>query len=90
MDYSYLIGVFSNFSMSVLAWFFTLTFIALVLVGLSMWITYHSSKGLKKAAYNLAFLISMLFIGGVIGLVFTSLLHFITFAFVTEFKNDYS
>jgi hypothetical protein len=32
----------------------------------------------------------MLFIGGVIGLVLTSLLHFITFAFVTEFKNDYS
>lgn len=90
MTYSYYIGIFDNFSLEIMQWVFLLIVILLFMVGISAIMAFNKHAAKHKTIYVLAYFVSWLFVGGVIGIVVAIMTHFLTYAFVSDFRKDYT
>ena len=89
MKYSYFIGLFENLTLSGMQWVFVFVLMLLLLIGISAFISYGKTTPQKKTIYVLIYLAVSLLLGGVISIVVVALIHFITYAFISDFRTDY-
>lgn len=90
MTYSYYIGIFDNFSLDIMQWVFLLIITFLFMVGISSIISFNKHTAKNKTLYVIAYFVLSLFAGGVVGIVVSIITHFITYAFVSDFRKDYT
>ena len=89
MEYSYFIGLFENFVLSGMQWVFFLALMLLLVIGISAFISYGKTSPKTKTIYVLIYLAVSLLIGGIVSIILVALVHFITYAFVSDFRKDY-
>ena len=89
MTYSYFIGLFGGFSLEMMQWIFLSIVVLLVMIGISAWMTYANKDAKQKTFVSLIYFLVWLFAGGIVGIVVAVLVHFITYAFISDFKKDY-
>ncbi len=97
MEYSYLIGVLTNFDLEILQWLFYVLFSTIILAGVSTIILtgvpsliHLNRKLVKFQPYIIfAYFVLSLVLTGIFGLLYVVITHFITYAFISDFKKDY-
>lgn len=89
MEYSYFIGFFVNLDLGLMQWVYVALTMLILLAGSSSALIYSKKSGLKGTINLLSYFFTWLIAGGIMGLVMSVLTHFITYAFISEFKKDY-
>jgi len=89
MEFSYYIGLFTNFDFTFLQWVFAVILSNLILIGISAFISFRKIKTVPKVVCILSFLTSTLFVGGIVGFINTVATFFITFSLLSDFRKDY-
>ena len=89
MSYSYFIGLFTNLSLDFMPWVFLVVVVLLGLIGISSLLTLSEHNAKQKTLYVIAYFIVCLFVGGLVGIMVSIITHFMTYAFVSEFRKDY-
>jgi len=89
VQYSYIIGLFANMNLETMQWVYLSLVVILVMIGISSVSAFGTQAPKKKTLTTLVYLVFWLFIGGIVGIVIATLMHFVTYAFVSDFRKDY-
>lgn len=91
MEYSFIVGILSNFDFSISGWIFFVSALVLILIALSSLLyVFTRSKTLQvKILLFVIFLFFGLIIFGVTGLLVFAFTIFACYAFITDFTKDY-
>ena len=89
MEFSYLIGLLTNCTLSWLQWAFLLFCLLFVLIGISAYICLLKKNTRFKIFCILAYFLTGLFTIGIIGAIAVVLIHLVTYSLLSEFRKDF-
>ena len=90
MEYSYFIGLLTNISLDLMQWVFAGIAIGLFMISASALITFSKKPNQIKIFHIMGYFFAWLIVGGLIGFVSSSSVHFLTYAFINDFRRDYT
>jgi hypothetical protein len=91
MEYSFFIGILSNFDFTVGGWvFFGAALLLVLLASSSLLYVFTKPKAIQfKIAVVMAYICIGLIFLGIVGMIIFALTYFISYAFITDFTKDY-
>lgn len=88
MEYSFLIGLFYNFDLSVYEYIYLLVGVIFSIISINTLIFYSNKEKKRRIIFSLLFMFFCILTMGIIGFVSAVIISIVSFAFFDEFGRD--